>query len=427
MLPGRKGQSWEISVDYQQDFEEDGNNEPRHFLGNDLVIATTAKPLIEADLRDNFRPFLKPHQIENHNEEQNNERFHSTRKYDEETLTPLHQFRFHEPATTVEPYITTHRNSEKLPLFGKDTRKIPRLFRKKFRLPSKVHMERRYINPLFRESLEGAESLEPVLESSPTQQAVYINEIPSSTPDYYNEISSTSNYLNEISESEFDYPRIRPSQRPLTDDRDEALLGNELGPNNNKRPGNHGFHSNEVQLVNENSGDEVNNRPQYPAYGVIPETGFNCSKQLYKGPFADINSGCQVWHYCDLDGRQSSFLCPNGTIFDQRSYTCDWWYKVRCGQSDQLYALNERLFKYRVDDPPQFPFDYHGPHVDQYILQQYFKNLQEMRQKQWGDEGRKARLKEKLREQKRKELIAKLNLELDEATYQKYGFLLRKR
>ncbi|CAG0925623.1 unnamed protein product, partial [Notodromas monacha] len=69
----------QLSVDYQQDFDEDGNNEPRHFLGNDLVIATTAKPLIEADLRDNFRPFLKPHQIENHNEEQNNERFHSTR------------------------------------------------------------------------------------------------------------------------------------------------------------------------------------------------------------------------------------------------------------------------------------------------------------------------------------------------------------
>lgn len=55
----------------------------------------------------------------------------------------------------------------------------------------------------------------------------------------------------------------------------------------------------------------------YPAYSVIPKTNFNCSEQRYKGFFGDPDSSCQVWHYCDLNGGQSSFLCPNGTIFSQ--------------------------------------------------------------------------------------------------------------
>lgn len=37
----------------------------------------------------------------------------------------------------------------------------------------------------------------------------------------------------------------------------------------------------------------------------------------YKGFFGDIETGCQVWHYCDLNGGQASFLCPNATIFSQ--------------------------------------------------------------------------------------------------------------
>lgn len=57
----------------------------------------------------------------------------------------------------------------------------------------------------------------------------------------------------------------------------------------------------------------------YPAYAIIPKTSFNCSEQRYKGFFGDPEVGCQVWHYCDLNGGQASFLCPNGTIFSQVS------------------------------------------------------------------------------------------------------------
>lgn len=57
----------------------------------------------------------------------------------------------------------------------------------------------------------------------------------------------------------------------------------------------------------------------YPNLFSIPETAFNCKEQRYKGFFGDPETRCQVWHYCDLNGGQASFLCPNGTIFSQES------------------------------------------------------------------------------------------------------------
>lgn len=55
----------------------------------------------------------------------------------------------------------------------------------------------------------------------------------------------------------------------------------------------------------------------YPTLDVIPKTSFTCKDQRYKGFFGDPETNCQVWHYCDLNGGQASFLCPNGTIFNQ--------------------------------------------------------------------------------------------------------------
>lgn len=72
----------------------------------------------------------------------------------------------------------------------------------------------------------------------------------------------------------------------------------------------------------------------------------------------------QVWHYCDLNGGQASFLCPNGTIFSQIALTCDWWYNVKCSSTAQQYVLNERLYKYILPLSPKFPEDYTGPLVD---------------------------------------------------------------
>ena len=48
----------------------------------------------------------------------------------------------------------------------------------------------------------------------------------------------------------------------------------------------------------------------------------------------------QVFHVCESGKRQSSFLCPRGTIFNQKHRVCDWWYNVKCEDSTEFYDLN---------------------------------------------------------------------------------------
>ena len=36
-----------------------------------------------------------------------------------------------------------------------------------------------------------------------------------------------------------------------------------------------------------------------------------------------------------------SFLCPNGTIFNQEYFICDWWFNFDCSSAEGLYSLNE--------------------------------------------------------------------------------------
>ncbi|CAK1579318.1 unnamed protein product [Parnassius mnemosyne] len=85
----------------------------------------------------------------------------------------------------------------------------------------------------------------------------------------------------------------------------------------------------------------------YPILGAVPYTNFYCDEQPYPGFFADMETRCQAWHYCDIDGRQASFLCPNGTVFSQGVASCDWWFNVRCALSPALYPLNARLYRRR--------------------------------------------------------------------------------
>ncbi|KAF5273089.1 hypothetical protein FQR65_LT04831 [Abscondita terminalis] len=122
----------------------------------------------------------------------------------------------------------------------------------------------------------------------------------------------------------------------------------------------------------------------YPALSHIPPTSFDCQTQRYKGFFADPDTSCQVWHYCDLNGGQASFLCPNGTIFSQVALTCDWWFNVKCSTTTQLYVLNERLYKYIIPLKPKFPEDYAGPLVDKYLALK-FKEMEEKLSKEKKD------------------------------------------
>ncbi|XP_030027380.2 uncharacterized protein LOC115445295 isoform X1 [Manduca sexta] len=124
----------------------------------------------------------------------------------------------------------------------------------------------------------------------------------------------------------------------------------------------------------------------YPILTTIPQTAFNCKTQRYKGFFADTETRCQVWHYCDLNGGQASFLCPNGTIFSQAGLTCDWWFNVRCASTTQLYVLNESLYKFILPHSPKFPEDYSGPLVDKYLTLK-FKEMEEQFKKNKGKQS----------------------------------------
>ncbi|GJQ82898.1 hypothetical protein Trydic_g5904 [Trypoxylus dichotomus] len=66
---------------------------------------------------------------------------------------------------------------------------------------------------------------------------------------------------------------------------------------------------------------------------------FSCQGRA-SGYYADVSSGCQVYHMCDGLGRQFSYSCPNTTLFQQRMLICDHWYMVNCSRSEGDYTAN---------------------------------------------------------------------------------------
>merc|ERR1711978_801198 len=85
----------------------------------------------------------------------------------------------------------------------------------------------------------------------------------------------------------------------------------------------------------------------YPIYAEVPETAFTCDGQVDGGYYADGEAECQVFHICTADGAgglsQYSFLCPNGTVFNQNYFICDWWFNFDCAEAEGLYGLNDEL------------------------------------------------------------------------------------
>merc|ERR1719339_848142 len=85
----------------------------------------------------------------------------------------------------------------------------------------------------------------------------------------------------------------------------------------------------------------------YPIYAEVPETGFGCDGQVDGGYYADPEAECQAFHICTADGQgglaKYSFLCPNGTIFNQNYFICDWWFNFDCSEAEGLYSLNDEI------------------------------------------------------------------------------------
>ncbi|XP_037030053.1 mediator of RNA polymerase II transcription subunit 15 isoform X2 [Bradysia coprophila] len=210
--------------------------------------------------------------------------------------------------------------------------------------------------------------------------------------------------LNNLKQSQY-VAEIPPQQHQSVDypepNDDDAIRHQSDYDEVNDKP------NNEVNSSGESPGPNTG-RPgiDYPNLSEIPQTNFNCKEQRYKGFFGDPETHCQVWHYCDLNGGQASFLCPNGTIFSQVALTCDWWFNVKCSTTTQLYVLNERLYKYILPFSPKFPEDYSGPVVDKYLAIK-FQEMEEkmMRQKQKGKQSVKTIPPQQIKESQRDDEI----------------------
>merc|ERR1712060_871499 len=107
----------------------------------------------------------------------------------------------------------------------------------------------------------------------------------------------------------------------------------------------------------------------YPIFSEAPETAFSCDGQidggkkfsirevltiiLASGYYADEEAQCQVFHICTADGAgglaKYSFLCPNGTIFNQNYFICDWWFNFDCAEAEELYSLNDEIAAERAE------------------------------------------------------------------------------
>nr|XP_045592986.1 loricrin-like [Procambarus clarkii] len=83
----------------------------------------------------------------------------------------------------------------------------------------------------------------------------------------------------------------------------------------------------------------------YLLLSTVPSTAFVCDS--LPGYYADTDpaAGCQVFHICQPDGRLDSFLCPNGTVFNQQYFVCDWWFNFDCSTARQYYDLNAAVGK----------------------------------------------------------------------------------
>ncbi|CAH2084076.1 unnamed protein product [Euphydryas editha] len=70
--------------------------------------------------------------------------------------------------------------------------------------------------------------------------------------------------------------------------------------------------------------------PLYPVFERAPPTRFTCEGRS-RGYYADVDSGCQAFHFCWRHRIITTDLCSNGTLFNEQFQVCDHFYNVRCG------------------------------------------------------------------------------------------------
>lgn len=62
-------------------------------------------------------------------------------------------------------------------------------------------------------------------------------------------------------------------------------------------------------------------------------TNFDCRSVPYPDRhYADPEAGCEIYHFCHADGKQDTFQCGYGTVFNEYLGTCDYKNNVHCGE-----------------------------------------------------------------------------------------------
>ena len=73
----------------------------------------------------------------------------------------------------------------------------------------------------------------------------------------------------------------------------------------------------------------------------------SCEGRVEGGYYSDPALGCQAFHICvrvgEVELAKYSFLCPNGSLFHQTYFVCDFWFNVDCSQAEAQYALNDAV------------------------------------------------------------------------------------
>jgi len=173
--------------------------------------------------------------------------------------------------------------------------------------------------------------------------------------------------LETLSGGQFNTPgngQISQGQIGTTSDKTDSLSGNsnsgfqndqESVAENNASSGNKPFDFGSDGHKNQNNADNkewnlAESIPgtagdDYPIFTNVPETSFLCDGLVPGGYYADPEADCQSFHVCARDGhgglKKFSFLCPNGTIFNQQVLVCDWWFNVDCSLTETFYSINE--------------------------------------------------------------------------------------
>lgn len=164
------------------------------------------------------------------------------------------------------------------------------------------------------------------------------------TSDRRNRITSTSDQRQSFSSQpvaaqQFARPTARPTSAPIQAQPAQPVSSN----SGNFRAAN--LQIQQLPADSDNDGIPGEAGRDYPTLVSIPETSFSCSQQPLAGYYADTETACQVVHFCQAGGTQDSFLCPNGTIFNQEKFSCQWWYEVNCANAPKFYILNDNLYR----------------------------------------------------------------------------------